>query len=166
MQAVQGFEFTLRWLYLVANVDPGKVSNASLERQWYNTFVKVSRAFQMGSAGMRLKDRDKGLKQHISESLYDEIDAFIRDRRNPLAHSFLVERLSDDGSRYMRGTILELIEATAEAMRLRKQMAALADEIRQSWPTQPDPPTEVVKLAETIGRMAMLRQFPADMRPE
>jgi hypothetical protein len=116
MQAVQGFEFTLRWLYLVANVDPEKVSNASLNRQWYNTFVKVSRAFQMGSAGMRLKDRDKGLKKYISESLYDEIDAFIRNRRNPLAHNFLVGRLSDDGSRYMRGTILERCWAGHDAI--------------------------------------------------
>lgn len=165
MQQVQGFEFALRWLYLVANVDPEKVSNASLKRQWYNTFTKVSRAFQAGSAGMRLKDRDKGLKQHIPESLYNEIDTFIQRRRNPLAHNFLIQHLSEDGTRYARGTILELLEAVIEAGKLTKQMQACADQIRQRWPNQPDPPAEVIEMAEMIGRMAMLRRFPPSIRP-
>jgi len=41
MLAVQGFEFSLRWLYAVVNVDPNKVSNASIERQWRKAFEKM-----------------------------------------------------------------------------------------------------------------------------
>jgi hypothetical protein len=57
MLAVQGFEMSLCWLYVVANVDPQKVSNASLKRQWHNAFTRVWGAFQTGSAGMKLADR-------------------------------------------------------------------------------------------------------------
>jgi hypothetical protein len=164
MLAVQGVEMSLCWLYVVANVDPQKVSNASLKRQWHNAFTRLWGAFQTGSAGMKLADRDKGLRDHISESLYKEINDFIQQRRNPLAHKFLIERASADGSRFAQGTILELLEITITATSLTKKLQAAADDIRRSWPTQPDPPAEVTQLAEAVGRMAMLRQFPEDTR--
>jgi len=80
MLAVQGFEFSLRWLYAVVNVDPNKVSNASIERQWRKAFEKMWSAFQKGSAGMRLADENKGLKGRIPDDLFDELDDFIQRR--------------------------------------------------------------------------------------
>jgi hypothetical protein len=163
MLAVQGFEFSLRWLYAVVNVDPNKVSNASIERQWRKAFEKMWSAFQKGSAGMRLADENKGLKGQIPDDLFDELDDFIQRRRNPLAHNFLVERISaEEGGRFASGTILFLVESTIAASKLNDRMQAVADEIRSTWPEQPKPPDEVLKFMETLGRVTMLKQFPQD----
>jgi len=120
-------------------------------------------AFQKGSAGMRLSDENKGLKGRIPDDLFDELDDFIQRRRNPLAHNFLVERISAEaGGRFASGTILFLVESTIAASKLNDRMQAVADEIRSTWPEQPKPPDEVLKFMETLGRVTMLKQFPQD----
>jgi hypothetical protein len=49
------------------------------------------------------------------------------------------------------------------ASKLNDRMQAVADEIRSTWPEQPKPPDEVLKLMETLGRVTTLKQFPQDV---
>jgi len=167
MLAVQGVEHSLAWLYAVANTDPHKVSQASVERQWRNATERLWGSFQRGSPGAKLHDPHVGVKAHIDEGLAAELDSFIN-RRNDLAHRFLVERLRgtpDGAERFVPGTILALAEMTAAGSSLSQRLFDRAEEIRAAWPTTTEPPSEVREQLEVVGRMVMRKELPA-MRPE
>jgi hypothetical protein len=93
MLAVQQLEQAISLVYTVANVEPGRSSNASPSRQWRNATARMWKAFQQGTAGMKLNDAKVGIKDHLAPELYQELDAFITGPRNQLAHRFLIERL-------------------------------------------------------------------------
>jgi hypothetical protein len=164
MLAVQGVEHSVAWLYLVATVDPSSASNASIQRQWRNVTTRSWGAFQTGSAGMKLNDIN-GLKGRIPEQLREDADRFIKTRRNQLAHRFLIEQLvqpAEGPPRFASGSILRLVETTIEARQLIKRLFAEADAIRASWPRHSDPPDDVREFMELLGRVTMLKRFPAD----
>jgi hypothetical protein len=84
MLAVQALEQAVSWLYAVANTDPDRESRASQQRQIRDATNRLLTAFQRGSAGMRLKDQETGLKAHIPPELFAELDRFIKGPRNQL----------------------------------------------------------------------------------
>lgn len=164
MVAVQGLEHEIAWLYVVVNTEASKVSSASLQRQWRDAARRLWNGFQKASAGMRLNDAKRGLKPHLDDALYAELDRFIKGPRNQLAHRFLIERLlpTDDGAaRFRSGTAAELVETAVQADRLSQRLHERADEVRAGWPAQPEVPAEVREFAEVLGRMAMRKEFPA-----
>src|SRR5437763_8409599 len=163
MVAVQGLEHAVRWLYVVADTDPTKVSRASLERQWRHAMERLWRAFQTGTAAMKLNDAARGVKPRLDADVAAELERFLKGPRNRLVHGFLIERLrrTPDGEEcFVQGTALELIEASRVAGTLTARLYERADEIRATWPQQPEPPTEVREALELIGRVAMLKEFP------
>jgi hypothetical protein len=106
MLAVQGVENQIAGLYLLANHDPTRRSNASTQRQVRTAFDRSWSAFQKGSAGMKLNDTKVGLKPHLDPDLYRRLDRFITGPRAELAHRFLVERMAlrDEGESFRPGT--------------------------------------------------------------
>jgi hypothetical protein len=146
MAAVQQLEQAISLVYAVAHMDPGRRSNASPQRQWRNAASAAWRAFQQGSAGMKLNDTSRGIRSHLDPDLYAEVDAFIRGPRNQLAHRFLIERLpavDRDGMPALLAAAAELVDATLTARRLSHALMSRADEIRGTWPVPSDPPAEV-----------------------
>ena len=118
MVAVQGLEHAVRWLYVVADTDPTKVSRASLERQWRHAMERLWRAFQTGTAAMKLNDAARGVKPRLDADVAAELERFLKGPRNRLVHGFLIERLrrTPDGEEcFVQGTALELIEASRVA---------------------------------------------------
>jgi hypothetical protein len=93
MSPVQQLEQAISLVYAVAHVNPTQRSNASPQRQWRNAASAAWRAFQQGSAGMKLNDTTRGIRSHFDPDSYAEVDAFIRGPRNQLAHRYLIERL-------------------------------------------------------------------------
>lgn len=167
MLAVQGLEQAVSWLYAVANTDPDHKSGASQQRQVRDATSRLWTAFQRGSAGMRLKDQQTGLKPHLPPALFAELDRFIKGPRNELAHRFLIERIEGDPQdplgRFKPATDLELLRVGLEAHQLTRQLYARADEIRATWPVQPPPPPEVKEFFEITGRMVMRKEFPKEL---
>ncbi len=165
MAAVQQLEQAISLVYAVAKVDPARRSNASPERQWRNVTVSMWRAFQQGSAGMKLNDTTRGIKSHIDPGLYAEVDAFIRGPRAQLAHRFLIERLPTvdrDGVPALFRAAAELVDATLTARRLSDALMVRADEIRGAWPVPSDPPPEVTEQLEAVARATLLKEFPRE----
>jgi predicted nucleic acid-binding Zn-ribbon protein len=80
----EALEQAVSWLYAVANTDPDRESRASQQRQIRDATNRLLTAFQRGSAGMRLKDQETGLKAHIPPELFAELDRFIKGPRNQL----------------------------------------------------------------------------------
>lgn len=163
MMSVQGLEWAVSGLYAVVEVDPSKTSNAGAERQLKNAIDRMWRSYQQGTAGMKLNDRKVGIKGHISDDLYEELDAFLKGPRNQLAHNFLLERIS----LMEHGGKGALIRAGAELLPLSLQASRLTDRLRErtleiinSWPAGEEPPEEIRDWFERIARMATLKQFP------
>ncbi len=167
MFAVQGVEQGIGWLHVVVNTDPYRTSNASAQRQWRAAYKRLWGSFQRGSAGMRLNDAVTGLKNHLAPELYEDLHAFISTRRNQLAHRFLIERINrteDGGARFSSGSVLELLEATIEAKRLIGLLQQEADNVLATWPEPTEsPPAEVLEFMETVARITIKKQFPAEM---
>jgi hypothetical protein len=166
MLAVQSLENSVSFLYLVANTDAERRSNASTERQWRDAYWRMWRAFQRGTSGMKLNDAKRGIKAHISPELYEELDKFITGPRAQLAHRYLFERVVtiDRGDiRNLAAAAGELIPITQQAERLRQQLDARNEEIRASWPKHEQPPEDVQKFVEEVGRITMLKQFPKEV---
>ena len=165
MLSVQVLEQSISMVYAVANVDPSRQSNASVARKWREANSRSWRAFQQGTAGMKLNDAKVGIRRHLDPRLYTELDAFISGPRNQLAHRFLVERIADvdrGGLPALRAAAAELLQANANAKRLSDRLLARADEIRATWPETETPPQEVIDYLEIVARATLLKQFPAD----
>ena len=163
MMSVQGLEWAVSGLYVVVNVDPSKSSGAGMKRRVKNSIDRMWCGFQQGSAGMKLNDRKVGIKGHITEDLYNELDAFLKGPRNQLAHNFLLERIA----LMEQGGKDALIRAGAELLPLSLQAGRLTDRLRDrtleiidSWPAREDPPEEMLDWFEQVARMASLKQFP------
>jgi len=166
MLAIQGLEQEINLLYLVANHDPHRRSNASPQRQVFQGARKSWQAFQSGSTGMKLNDTKSGIKPHTDPKLYADLDAFIRGPRNQLAHRFLVERVPGvvrSGKPVLARCALELLGALQSANRLSSLLRRRTDEILATWPATEEPPSEIREYLEMIGRMAILKQFPAEL---
>lgn len=166
MLSVQSVEYAVSFVYAVVNTDPAKESNASMKRQLKEAVDRMWRAFQQGSAGMKLNDRKIGIKDHISSELYDDLDGFIKGPRNQLAHNFLVERIASieqEGRQALIRAGAELLPISRRANRLRDQLQARAVEIVEAWPESPGPPEDMVEWVERLTRMTTLKQFPARM---
>jgi len=166
MLAIQGLEQQINLLYLVANHDPHRRSNSSPQRQFFQGARRTWRAFQSGSAGMKLNDTKAGIKSHIDPKLYADLDAFIRGPRNQLAHRFLIERVPGVerfGMPTLARCVVELLGASQSANRLADLLRRRTDEILATWPASEEPPAEVREYLETVGRMAILKQFPAEL---
>jgi hypothetical protein len=165
MLAVQQLEQAISLVYAVGRVDPARRSNASPQRQWRNATTAMWRAFQQGTAGMKLNDASRGIKPYLDTHLYTEVDAFIKGPRNQLAHRFLIERVpgvDQDGMPALMGAAAQLIEAALTAKRLSEALMRRADEIRSTWPLHADPPQEVQDRLEAVARATLLKQFPRE----
>ena len=148
MQQVQAFEVSLATLALLVELDPNRISNASLERQVKAAVKKGRHAFQAGSPAA---SRGR-LKGKVSDELYAEIDRLIP-HRNRLAHRFLVERMYETsaGPHFKPGTALQITEYAQHFFAINRRLklatdsrvAALSDS-----PAQLDGPLE--KLARAI----------------
>lgn len=163
MMSVQGLEWAVSGLYAVVTVDPSKTSNAGAKRQLKNAIDRMWRAYQQGTAGMKLNDRKVGIKGHISDDLYEELDAFLKGPRNQLAHNFLLERISlmeHGGKEALIRAGAELLPLSLQASRLTDRLRDRTLEIINSWPTREEPPEEIRDWFERIARMATLKQFP------
>ncbi len=166
MLSVQLVEHSVAFLYLVANTDPLKSSNASAKRQWSASMDRTWRAFQKGTAGMKLHDTKVGIKAHLDGDLYDELDAFITGPRNQLAHRYLLERVAhteQGGLQSLAAAGGELLEIHQRADRLHKRLYRRAMEVMGTWPETSEPPDDVKQWLEDVGRVTMLKQFPAAM---
>lgn len=165
MLAVQGLENTVSFLYLIANTDPLKASNASPERQLRSTWDRLWSSFQKGTAGMKLNDAKVGVKPHIDGDLYDELDAFVKGPRAQLAHRFLIERIREGKpfGRFVPGSVLYLLSATQQATSLTSRLNERTMEILASWPESERPPQEMQDFAVMISGMAMRKDFPSDL---
>jgi hypothetical protein len=165
MLAVQQLEPAISLVYAVANVEPGRHSNASPRRQWRNATARTWRAFQQGTAGMKLNDAKVGIKDHLAPELYRELDAFITGPRNQLAHRFLIERVPTvdrDGMPALAASAADLIKARVTAKRLSDALMGRADEIRSAWPDVGDIPPEIREQTEAVARATLMKQFPAE----
>jgi hypothetical protein len=165
MLAVQQLEQAVSLLYAVGRVDPGRQSNASAQRQWRNATTAAWRAFQHGTAGMKLNDASSGIRSYLSPAVYAEVEAFITGPRNQLAHRFLIERVPSvdrDGMPALAAAAAELIQAAITAGRLSKVLMSRADEIRSTWPIHEDPPAEVQQQLEAVARATLMKQFPRE----
>lgn len=163
MLSVQVLEQSIGMVYAVANVDPQRKSNASLKRQWREATARSWKAFQQGTAGMKLNDARVGLQQHLDPQLYTELDAFVSGPRNQLAHRFLVERIvavDREGLPALAEAAAELLEANVTAKQLSDRLIARANEIRATWPETEDPPREVKEHLDVVARATLLKQFP------
>lgn len=163
MMSVQGLEWAVSGLYVVVNVDPSQGSDAGMKRRVKNSIDRMWRGFQQGSAGMKLNDRKVGIKDHISEDLYDELDGFLKGPRNQLAHNFLLERIAlmeHGGKDALIRAGAELLPLSLQASRLTDRLRDRTLEIIDSWPAREEPPQEVLDWFEQIARMATLKQFP------
>lgn len=166
MLGIQTVEQEINLLYLVANHDPRRRSNAAPQRQVFQGARKSWQAFQSGSAGMKLNDTKSGIKLHIDPTLYADLDAFVRGPRNQLAHRFLVERVpgvARSGRPVLARCALELLETLQSAKRLADLLRRRTDEILATWPASEEPADEIREYLEMIGRMAILKQFPAEL---
>lgn len=166
MLAIQGLEQQISLLYLVANHDPHRRSNASPQRQVFQGGRKSWRAFQSGTAGMKLNDTKVGIKSHIDPKLYADLDAFISGPRNQLAHRFLIERVPGVerfGMPLLARCALELLGVLQTANRFANLLRRRTDEILATWPASEEPPDEVREYLDAIGRMTILKQFPAEL---
>jgi hypothetical protein len=163
MLGVQHLENAVKYLYLVVRIDPERRSNASPQRQWRNAFAGSWRAFQTGSAGMKLNDAAADLRSHLEPDFFEELDAFIKGPRVQLSHRFLIERLPDvdaQGLPHLAGAAADLIGLYSTAMRLANHVLRRANEIRDAWPSGSEPPDEVRAMLDRFARMTILKQFP------
>ena len=69
MLSVQRLEQAISLVYAVANLEAGRRPNASTSRQWRNATARMWRAFQQGTAGMRLNDAKVGIKDQLAPKL-------------------------------------------------------------------------------------------------
>jgi hypothetical protein len=112
---------------------------------------------------MKLNDRKVGIKDHISEDLYDELDGFLKGPRNQLAHNFLLERIAlmeHGGKDALIRAGAELLPLSLQASRLTDRLRDRTVEIIDLWPAREEPPQEMLDWFEQIARMATLKQFP------
>lgn len=166
MMAIQLLENSVSHLYLLANSEPGRDSNASTRRQIKNLMTRNWRAYQHGTAGMKLNDAKSGIKQEISEEVYEDLDAFLKGPRNQLVHRFLIERLGaveEGGKLDLIVVVRDLLEIHQEANRLRAQIDARVVEIVEALPESPAPPEEVQEALDDLARFAMLKQVPDEV---
>jgi hypothetical protein len=165
MLATQGVEQLVSMLYLFASHEPGKQSNASPQRQLKSTFEKGWNAFQKGTAGMKLNDAKRGVKDHIDGELYERLDKFITGPRAQLAHRFLIERITqtDDGARFIPGTALYLVESEREATELTLLLHERVVEIVSGYPDHERPPDEMRDFAWTLTNLMMRKDYPREV---
>lgn len=162
MHAIQGLEMAVAWLYLVANTESTTGRSGSSRRQLRRTLERSWRAFQHGTAPMKLNDVQRGVRNHLEPELGDELDAFLKGPRAQLAHRFLVERLrviDEREARFRPGTVAVLVEVTRQATQLMRKIMDRAEEIRSSWPDVPPAPEELRETLTEIARMTMLKEF-------
>jgi hypothetical protein len=165
MLAVQQLEQAISLVYAVGHVDPTHRSNASPQRQWRDATTATWRAFQQGTAGMKLNDASRGIKQYLDPDLHAEVEQFITGPRNQLAHRFLIERVpgvDQNGMPALMGAAAELIAATLSAKRLSDALMRRADEIRSEWPVHVEPPQEIQDQLEAVARATLFKQFPRE----
>jgi hypothetical protein len=165
MLAVQGVEQVVAMLYLFANHDPEKESNASAQRHLKSTFETGWNAFQKGTAGMKLNDAKRGIKDHLDGELYERLDKFITGPRAQLAHRFLIERITatDAGARFIPGTALYLVEAEREATALTVLLHQRVVEIVSAYPVHESPPEEVREFAWKMSNLMMRKDYPREV---
>ena len=90
----------------------------------------------------------------------------LRGLANQLAHRYLLERIAytEQGApRSLAAAGGELLEIHQRANRLHKQLYRRAMEIMGTWPERSEPPDDVKQWLEDVGRITMLKQFPAAM---
>src|ERR1700742_583160 len=121
MMSIQNLEFAVSFLFAIFTVKRGLSPDADARRQAMVVFNRSWKAFQTGSAGMKLNDRKLGLRQHIPDDLYEDLDDFLKGPRNRLVHNYLIERLAliqDHGLPALAGAGAELIPISQRAERL------------------------------------------------
>lgn len=152
MLQVQTFEIGLATLALVVEIDPGRVSQASPERQIKKAIKKALHAFQAGSPSA---SRDR-LKGKVSEPLYDQISQLIP-HRNRLAHRFLVEQLFNPGGeqRFRQGTAFQIVRYVQSFEAINREIDG---EVQRIASTFPDAPDDLDELMADLARAIVLRQ--------
>jgi hypothetical protein len=157
MLAVQTLEMAISMLVLVAETDPKKESNASIQRQLKKAVKQSQEAFQRNPVSV-LRNRLRG---KIRTCLYDEISAFIP-KRNRLAHSFLREQmiLGDSEGRFKPGTARELTEHSIEIGGLRQHVIEERDRILATFPPAESESSEMETLGTALAKAIMLREAP------
>jgi hypothetical protein len=168
MLSVQGVENAVSFLYLVVNTDPDRKSNASARRQAESAIDRLRRAFQTGTAPMKLNDAKVGIKPHLPRDLYDELDSFLAGPRAQLPHRFLIERIvsTPSGGRFVPGTALYLVETSGQATKLTAALQGLTMDRMATWPESERPSRELQEFALRVSNMAMRKGFPMDLYEE
>jgi hypothetical protein len=159
MLEVQSLELAIAILVLVVETEPGKKSNASLERQLKKILKRSQEAFQRNPVSV-LRNKLKG---KIADELYVAIDEFIP-QRNHLAHSFLRERLAsaEEGGGFKRGSALALTERCRDFRRLNREVIAERERVLATFPQGEEESAEMAALGETLARAVMPREAPSD----
>jgi hypothetical protein len=150
MQLVQTYELLLASLALVVEVDPARISNASLKRQLKAAVRKGVHVFQNGSPAA---SRDR-LEGKIPGDLHSEL-ADLVPHRNRLAHSFLVQQIVDGeaGPRFRPGTALEIVKY---AQRFTVINRRLQEELTSRATSLTSAPEEIQPLIDKLARSIVL----------
>lgn len=165
MLDIQLLENAISMLYLVANVDSAMTSSAKPSRELKVAVDRGWRAFQAGSAGMKLNDVKVGVKGHLPQALHEEVDGFLTGPRNRLAHTYLPEKVSEmqgQGPQQFFASAAELIEIQRTAKKLGSQVFAIALALVEARGEGPEPPDEIKGQLEHLAKVIMLKPIPAE----
>ena len=118
---------------------------------------------------MKLNDAERGVKNHIPDELHEELHAFIKVRRNQLAHRFLIEHIeaSEEGEpRFRARSMLDLLETHIQANALAQKLHERTMEILSTWPESEQPSEEIRLFMQKMLNVAMRKDFPQEVQKD
>lgn len=160
MQQVQTYELLLATLALLVEVDPERVSNASLKRQLKAAVRQGVHAFQNGSPAA---SRDR-LEGEVPADLHRELAELVP-HRNRLAHSFLLQEVIDGeaGPRFRPGTALQIVQYAQRFGALNRK---LQEEMIRRAASVPSAPEEIQPLIDKLARSIVLGKQSTSKAPK
>lgn len=161
MHRVQVLEHLVAFLSLVVTRDPHAEPEGTMRDQFPATLMRWWRAYQKDAGGQTLVK----IKGKIPDDLCSALQTFFK-RRNGLAHRFFIEQIETgaDSERFAPGTMLMLMEMSAEALRLTKRIEERSASVRASWPKPSEqPPAEFMRWVEDFVELTTRRRVRAEV---